>query len=227
MHNKLSAKILLNCGLIILIAGCAGGTFTDPTASASGTQVNYEWFEGAFDISTQAKIRVGVIDRREYILSGDKPAQFTGLAREGFGIPHDVTTKSENSLANDFALSIVSGFESAGITANAVTLGNSDIENTRSSLLDEEADRYILLVLNGWKTNTYQETELVYNLDLSIFTSEGNQALHKNFTGNDVGQGKAWTPKGRHIEIMEQLYPKKLQEIFENPEVKAALRLDN
>jgi hypothetical protein len=110
-------KSLMTVILFIAMTGCSGGSLTDPLATASGAVADYEWTEGQFNLTSEARIAVTVSDQREYILSGNKTPTFSGLARAGFGEPFDVATESGRSLAEDIAISITSGLNAAQIQA--------------------------------------------------------------------------------------------------------------
>jgi len=213
------AALLLSVGL--LTGGCDP---VDPFGVAKGAVADYEWTEGKFEISSGAKIAVAVIDRRNYILNGQKTPAFNGLVREGFGVPYDSLTKSGNSLAEDFTASIIAGLRGAGIEAEAPELSSLlSLDRSRNDLMQAKADRYLLLVINEWKTDTYWSTALQYSLELTIQSPDGAERLHKDFTGREEGKSELFTPKGRNAEVVSKLYPAKLKEIFEDGEVAAAL----
>lgn len=218
--NHETAVLLL--GAALLVGGCDP---VDPFRTAKGAVADYQWTEGKFEIASDTKVAVAVVDRRSYILIGEKTPAFNGLVRTGFGVPYDSLTESGNSLADDFATSIVAGLRGAGIEAEAPELSSSlSLERSRDELMRADADRYVLLVLNEWRTDTYWDTVLSYSMELTIHGPGGAERLSKDFTGKDEGRGAGHRHKTRNAQIVAELYPAKLKEMFEDGEVAAALK---
>jgi hypothetical protein len=206
----------------LLASGCNP---IDPLGLSSNAVADYEWTDGNFGIDSDAMVAVAVVDRRDYVLNGERPPKYTGLVRDGFGIPFDAVTRSQRSLAEDFAISIVAGLRGAGIKAEAPEHSPSrSLEQLRKDLMRANADRYVLLILNQWKTDTYQSTALYYALELTIYGRDGVERMRKDFAGKDEGRSVALTPKGRNAEMVGQLYPARLKKIFEDEKVVAALQ---
>ena len=220
MRNKGFAVVLLGAGL--LTAGCNP---VDPFGAANGATADYVWTEGKFDIDSSAKVAVVVVDRRNYILTGEKTPAFNGLVRQGYGVPFDSLTESGNTLSEDFTASIIAGLTAADIEAEAPELSSPiSLERSRSDLMQAEADRYLLFVINEWKTDTYWSTVLQYSLELTVKGPDGAERLHKDFTGREEGKSELFTPKGRNAEVVSNLYPATLKKVIEDVEVAAALR---
>ena len=76
-------RLLIVALSAVALAGCAVGNTYDYQAADIGLPV-----------VGKGKVGVAVVDRRPYVLSGDKEADFVGLQRGGFGNPFNVTTRS-------------------------------------------------------------------------------------------------------------------------------------
>ncbi|MEH6548066.1 MAG: hypothetical protein V7701_16640, partial [Sneathiella sp.] len=95
---KLVSKLGVILAFGILLSACAVGN-------------KYDYKDQPIDLaaSSDQKIGVSVVDQRIYIVSGEKPADFVGLQRGGFGNPFDVNTKSGGPMADSFAFAIAEG----------------------------------------------------------------------------------------------------------------------
>ena len=191
---------------------------------AIGVQHRYDAFDAKFDVATKSRIAVGVLDLRTYIVSGDKEPNFVGLQRGGFGNPFDVTTASGKSLAEDFANTIVETFEKNEIEATRVPLDvHKKISEGRRALLDADADRYVMLILHEWKSDTYQNVGLRYNVTLNVYGKDGSELAEKTLSGNDNLGGSAWNPPAHSRTAVPNAYRKKLEQLFNDRTVIASL----
>ena len=220
-HNLES---LVTTILFFSMAGCSGGSLIDPFGTASGAVADYEWTDGQFNLASEARIAVTVSDQREYILSGNKAPTFSGLARDGFGVPFDVATESGRSLAEDIAISITSGLNAAQIQAQTInTEPTLSVESARQQLLQADADRFLHIILHELKTDTYYSTKLEVNIELVVYGDGEAELLRKTFASVEEARSGKFSPKGRNAEIVSQLYPLKLAELLEDVEVASAL----
>jgi hypothetical protein len=222
-HN---VKSLVTGILFFTIAGCSGASLIDPFAMASGAVADYEWTEGQFNLTSEARIAVTVSDQREYILSGNKEPTFTGLARAGFGEPFDVATESGRNLTEDIAISITSGLNASQIQAQTIiTEPTLAVESARRQLVQADADRFLHVILHEWKTDTYHSTKLEVNIELVVYGDGEAELLRKTFANVEEARSGKLSPKGRNAEIVSQLYPRKLAELLEDFEVASALAI--
>lgn len=72
-------------------------------------------------------ISISVNDNRPYVISGEKPANFAGIVRAGFGIPKDVITERGVIFARMFKSDLETDLRNAGYTV-LKTGGHRQIE---------------------------------------------------------------------------------------------------
>src|SRR3546814_3451094 len=159
----------------VLLGGCA-----------VGNTHRYDLGDAHFQVNSSKSIAVAVVDVRPYVLDGDKAPDFSGLMRGGFGNPFDVTTDSGQPLAADFTASIVAALQRDGIAAVAVPIApNTGETEARRALLASGADRCTLLTIREWKSDTYVNTGLSYDMTLEVLASDGALIASEVLQGHD------------------------------------------
>lgn len=192
---------------------------------AVGVTHEYDAADTKFNIETEAEIAVATHDQRPYVVEGGKTANFVGLSRGGWGNPFDITTASKNTLADDFSTSIVSAFAAGNTKAKAISVSPQDDEpSARAALLAAKAGRYVMLTINEWKSDTYANTKIVYNVLLRVFDSSGKKRAAKQLFGEDELGGSAFNPPAHSRLVVPAAFRSKLKELFNDPEVKSALQ---
>lgn len=210
IRRTLTAIILLG----IFSSGCA-----------VGVKHNYHVVNPDFSVATEDKVVIGVQDRRPYILNNDKEPTFVGLQRGGYGNPFDVETDSGNSLAQDFANTVVSGLQAKGIDAHSVTLQtNADSTVALQTLLKGTQEKSLLFTILEWKSDTYQNTALHYNIALEVFDKSGQSLAHTDIHGSDDLRGSFWNPPEHARREVPKAYKRKLEQLLNAPQVEEALQ---
>ncbi len=205
-----------NVLLLMLVAVWLGGC-------AIGNTHRYDLGDANFDLETEKTVAVTVVDHRPYIVSGDKQPTFVGLMRGGFGNPFDVTTSSDRPLAQDMTISIVDSLKKKDVDAVVVVIPPSASETTaRRKLLAVDANRYVLLVLQEWKSDTYITTALIFNVSLEVLGPGGAQLADTTLRGKD-NLGAGLVPADARIAV-ETAVRQKLEAAFNDPEIVAALK---
>jgi hypothetical protein len=156
MNVRARLSILL-C-ILSFVAGCRhiddAGVFV-----AAGGKESYEWRDGNFRIESTAIVAVAVLDRRSYVLSGERPLNFTGISHNDVYLPFYVVTVSGYPLARDFGESIAQALRTGGTESFRVDIRpTQDNEVAKQRLLSEDADRFVLVKLWEWSTDTYWRT---------------------------------------------------------------------
>jgi hypothetical protein len=203
---------ILACLAALLLSACAVGNQHDYTSAAP-----------QLTVQGSGSAVVAVQDQRPYILDHDKTPNFCGLFRGGFGNPFDVTTQSNNPLAADFRSTIVAALKNKGLTAEPVetTLALSDAD-ARQSLLAAAKDHALLLVIKEWKSDTYFNTGLLYDLTLTVFDRTGAVAAQSKIAAKD-NLGPAALPRDARIAVAKA-YQAKLETLLNDPNVVEALQ---
>lgn len=202
--------ILILC-LGALLGGCA-----------VGNTHRYHLGDADLSVASSNTVAVAVVDLRPYVLNGEKTPNFSGLFRGGFGNPWDVATDSGRPLAEDLAASIVVALQRKGIEATAVSLSPKTTEaEARTLVTASGADRCTLLSFREWKSDTYFNTGLTYDMTLEVLSADGTVMASKVLQGHD-NLGASGVPADARVHV-ETAVKKKLETLFGSPEVQAAL----
>jgi len=191
-------KFLLGAGVLLLVItsgfGCAVGNVYDYRSAPVILPV-----QGNFSVSLK------VDDLRPYVTNGDKEASFIGLRRGGYGNPFNVTTASGEPLADDIVVALSQALENAGYRLN----GSDGI------------DRQLTLTIREWKSDVFSNLKIIYDVDLVVHDSVGQQLGKSTIAGEEAAGGGAMM--GQHNESVRRAFEAKMSQLFADPEIKAAL----
>ncbi|MEH6530700.1 MAG: hypothetical protein V7735_05045 [Photobacterium frigidiphilum] len=200
---------LISVGISALfISGCATVLTAEETAPNVKT------------ISPQDSMSLAVLDKRKYVVSEDKTADFEGIIRSGLGIPYTYGTPTKEAMSVYLSNRLSVGFENHGIK---VTVVETEPKMSVNSVVDNLAKNdliSILIVLNEWKYDFHTFTDNSwYDMDIIVIDGIGNKKLVKNFKGeNDVPDG------GLISNEMQLIYKQRFENAFSDPEVVESLR---
>ena len=205
-------KLVLVLFLGVLVSGCA-----------IGNSYRYDLGDAAFTVKSDKTVAVSAVDLRPYVRPDDKTPDFVGLQRGGFGNPFDVTTRSGKPLAEDMATSIVKALNQANVRAFSVAVASgSGVSAAREQLLKADAERFALLLIREWKTNTYVNTELFNDITLQVLRDDGSQIAEKTLQGRET-LGATFVPADARVHA-EKAFKARLESVFNDPEIAGALR---
>jgi hypothetical protein len=199
---------LISVGIsALLISGCATVLTAEETAPNIKT------------ISPQDSMSLAVLDKRKYVVSEDKTADFEGVIRSGLGIPYTYGTPTKEVMSVYLSNRLSVGFENHGIK---VTVVETEPKMSVNSVVDNLAKNdliSILIVLNEWKYDFHTFTDNSwYDMDIIVIDGIGNKKLVKNFKGeNDVPDG------GLISNEMQLIYKQRFENAFSDPEVVESL----
>lgn len=186
---------------------------------AVGNTHTYDTARPEVIASSGSKLTVGVQDQRPYVVNGSKSPNFVGLSRGGFGNPFDVTTTSGKPLADDFSKAIQNALQTKGVDVSVVSISAGGADQTVVKRLVTSGNRAILLVLREWKSDTYSNTALYYDVSATVFDAEGRPLSSKEIKGSDNLGGSAMNPPGFAKEAVPKAFQKKLEQLFSSPEI--------
>ncbi|MCB1923190.1 MAG: hypothetical protein KDJ27_05485 [Gammaproteobacteria bacterium] len=201
--------IVLMCAVL---AGCA-----------AGNRYNYRDHAVSLPIRAEGQriLVLTVEDLRPYVLNGDKPANFVGLQRGGFGNPFDVTTASGQSLTQDMKASISNSLRNAGYTVIANPT-EPDMSQLKQVAAQNDASRIVWLKVKDWKSDIFVSIGLSYDLHLAVYDAQGNLLAENTQQGDStVGGGKL--SASQNSEHMAQEFSKRIGYLFNSPSIRDAL----
>jgi hypothetical protein len=207
-------RFLLIVLATLAASGCAIGNKHNYTADPPTMAL-----EGARSVAVVAQ------DARPYVVNKQKNADFVGIQRGGFGNPFDVTTESGKPLADDFASTISRSLQNRGFKSTAVNVAPStSTPDVRALAAQARVERVALVSIHEWKSDTFQNTALHYELVLRVYDANGAELASNRVTGSDNLGGSAWNPPDHAKGAVPQAYRKKLAELFGADSVRSSLR---
>ena len=196
----------------LVLGGCAYGrtaSYSDASLQIAGPQVS------------SVALAVAVQDRRPYVLSGSKPEKFVGLHRGGFGNPFDVNTSSGGPLSLELRDSVAKALKAKGFQVTPVVVEMRDSsEAARRKLSEARSRRAALITLTEWKSDSMINSEIQYDLVLTVLDERGNVLATNASKGTDNIGSQGLSPE----EGIQKAFARKLEGLFDDPRVIAALR---
>ena len=212
------SKIGLQLGLcILLLAGLGGCAF--------GNHQQYAGVVPDLHVAGERSVAVAVIDNRPYVVSGDKNPDFVGIQRAGFGNPFDVGTESKKPLASDIADNIVAGLKRRGLKPEALAVKpgtSSEVALQATTAAGKE--RAVILELREWKSDTYTNTALKYDVELKVCDATGHPLASVSKHGEDDLGGDFMDPPGHAKDAVPAALKAILENMLNAPAVVAALQ---
>ena len=160
------------------------------TSCAVGNTYDFRAATPSLKASASRSISVGVLDRRPYVLSSNKPPSFVGLQRGGYANPFDVNTVSGGARADEFAAVIASGYKAKVTLLPVRTPEGKAIDLLKSS----SATRLLLVSILEWKTDTYLNVALHFNLVARVYDASGQMLGENRISGKDNLGGPIMVP---------------------------------
>jgi hypothetical protein len=158
-------------------------------------------------------------------VSGDKDGDFVGLQRGGFGNPFDVTTQSGKTLAEDFVSDIVAALRKRGVAAVPVAVkAGAQSGEVAQALIATTKDRGLTLTLSEWKSDTYTNTALKYDIEAKVFDKQGRQLAAVAKQGEEDLGGSLMNPPAHAKDAVPRAFKAILENLLNAPEIVAALQ---
>ena len=213
MKRTICMYSMLLAFIVLFASGCAVGN-------------KHRYHDVIANVNVSDSIGAGIAthDQREYVISGKKNPNFVGLSRGGYGNTFDVGTVSGRNLADDMTEAITSSLSKKGYKAIPVIVSYSDDQNAvLEKLKATEARRLILLTLHEWKSDTYTNTALIFNLTLKVFDQSGQVLADKQIQGRDNLKGSVMNPPKHAKKVVPIAFRQKIEELFNDPAVEKNL----
>lgn len=182
---------------------------------AFGRKQDYLQAHPVLEYASKGRLAVGVQDRRPYILDHDKDEDFLGLQRGGYGNPFDVGTESKQPLADDMAKVLTKSLGRSGAMVIPVKLSPSlSKAEVIRALQSINAENSVLLSLYEWKSDTYNGTEIIYDVEMEAIDKRGKVLARKRAQGIDQLGAAFWDPQGHAQEAVPAAFQRKLEDLF-------------
>lgn len=195
------------------------------SACAVGNKHQYAATPLSITASSTETVAIAVHDQRPYVLDGDKEPDFVGVQRGGFGNPFDVTTESRKPLADDFAAAIATALKNNNVAATIVPIAiDAKSDTAVTALKNSQAGRLLLLVLREWKSDTYTNTALIYDVRLSLYGRDGILLAEKSAKGDEDLGGSVMNPPAHAKTAVTKAFARIISDLLNAPEIETALR---
>ncbi len=199
--------------IAMLLSGCA-----------VGNRHHYQDVLADIQYSGNIAVTVGTQDARPYVISGNKPPSFVGLSRGGFGNTFDINTESGRPLADDVGQDIIRSLAQKGFKTVIVELRPQDDDTGAFAKLSAtKSPRLLFMKITEWKSDTYQNTALIYNVDLRVMDESGKILAEKFLEGRDNLKGSVMNPPAHAKKAVPIALKQKLEELLNDPGVQKAL----
>lgn len=201
--------------LSVFLVGCAVGN-------------TYDYSRANVDLAVQghSELGVAVIDRRPYVLSGDKEPNFVGLQRGGFGNPFDVKTESGRPLAVEMAEAMESELKDNGFKVLDLHIADSGSSVIATAVRQAAKPRNVILVVDEWKTDAMMSFGLSYDLKLQVLDESANLLAEAETSGVKEKLGGAGFESANAISAANA-FSSKIGQLFNDPDVMNALNDGN
>lgn len=211
---RLSIRTFLVAMLVWLMAGCSLGLRHDYTA----VKINIPY-------PVTGSVAVAVLDQRSYVVSGDKPADFVGLMRGGYGNPFDVHTASRKPLADELAGIVAKGLNAAGAQTTVVATTPAANESTvQRDLLATNSARALLVTLTEWKTDAMVHGVLKFNAAVRVIDNRGKLLAAERAIGEDSLGGSFFSPGSHAASAVASQAGSHFEELLARPAIRRVLQ---
>lgn len=199
-----SMRFVMLVGVALLLSACA-----------FGKKIAYDAMAPALEPAGSHTVTVATWDQRPYVVSGDKPPQFVGLSRGGYGNPFDVNTASGAALADDISAAMVIALQARGYAASSVSIAPQEsLRTAQEKIASKSAARAVLIMLGEWKSDTYFNTDILFDVVIRILDAGGAELASTHVRGQEnIGKG-----------AVLDAYRRKLEQWFADPAVASALQ---
>lgn len=211
MTPLLRASICLTSALLLI--GCAAGNKIPYSGPATG-----------YSLTGEGPVAVATHDGRPYVVSESKPVTFVGLQRGGYGNPFNVTTASGRALAHDFDETLVATLRAAGFDAKAVTVAPSESKAAVIERLRQDpSQRSLVVALAEWKSDTYNNTKLMYDVAFEVYGADGELLGGASFEGSENLGGSFMNPPAHAKQAVPEAYRRLIGQWLSDPRIASAL----
>jgi hypothetical protein len=174
---------------------------------------------------TDKGVAVACLDQREYVRSGKSQPDFVGMVRGGYGNPFDVRTESGRALSTEFSAAMRSALERNGIRTVVVeTRPTEDEPMVMTKLTATKGDRKLLLAIREWVSDTMINTELAYDLQLTVANESGKVLATKAHKDLRALGGSMMNAPGLAKEAIPKAFRETVESLLNSPEIVTALK---
>lgn len=212
-----SPTLIVRCVLVFALMSSAAGC-------AINNQYAYDQARPGLVAAGTQSVAVATVDRRPYVINGDKAPDFVGLQRGGYGNPFDVTTTSGKALADDLTTSVAGSLDTQGYDVQTVsTSAGATDDDTIEALKGTGAAKLVFLTLNELKSDTMVNVRYLYDLTLQVRDGNGDLLAETTAKGDEKLGGSVINPVKVANEKVPEAARTTLESLFNSPAIVKAL----
>ena len=226
MKSKKTIKYLINSFLLAIFI------FSSFNVSAK-KELTYIEFVPAIKSASSLNICVATLDQREVVLLGNQNARFVGYIRSAVMIAYPIKNSSDENFSEVMSTTIANAFKQNGCNTSIMKTDHSNSkENVLSELKTQEADIFILITMNKWRTDTKTmsfskiATDLIYNLTIDIYNKSGELIASNTLNEEELQLAPSGSGSMKKIQktVINSKYPEVMTKLFADPEIEKALQ---
>ena len=147
--------------------------------------------------------------------------------------PDDLTCVNVAPMPSAAPMDVDGPDASAGNTGAGARDGDAAAGNAASgdgdaapekNLIATKTERGVLLTIRDWKTDTYVNTKLIFDVVLRVFDSSGKERAKTGARGENNLGGSNFNPPAHARKAVPPAFREKLKTLFNNPKIVATLK---
>ena len=204
--------VVLSAAMAFVLMGCA-----------VGHQHEYRVHLPVF-LEGHGRVAVAVHDQRPDVVDGSEDVDYVGMQRGSYGNPWDVTTRSGNALAEDWARTVVDALQRGGFASEVVSTSPSQSHvEVVSRLRDTRADALMLFTVHAWHSDTFGDTTVHRDVVLEVIEPSGKLLAVTRSGGDRALYYLGLDEAGNADREVPRTFQKTLEWMFANARVQRAL----
>lgn len=196
-------------------------------------QLTYIELVPTINSNSSLNICIATYDQREVVLQGNQNAKFVGYIRSATAIAYPIFNSSEGNFSDVVSETINKAFKKNGSNSSVIKTNYTESKDeVLKKLTSNEADVFILITLNKWRTDTKPmsfskvATELIYDLKIEIYNKSGELLASSTLVNKETGLAAAGSSSIKKIQakVINIKYPEVMTNLFTNQDIENALK---
>jgi hypothetical protein len=173
-------------------------------------------------------VAIGTLDQREAVIRQGRGPEFVGVLQESAGTTLTVTTESGAPLASDISKVIQRSLDSSGFAAEPLELSSNLTQQQAFERLRSTGRKHlVLLVVRRWESETDKNTELYFDLSLSVYNAPGALKGQSEAHGTDQFAASGSSSFDEVESVLTDALGRKLSMLFSEQKIQEAFRRTN
>ena len=141
----------------------------------------------------------------------------------GFGNPFNVETESGNPLSDDFSKAVAKALSKKGVQVTEVSIPLRMDQSDVIKNLTQSGNKAVFITIKEWKSDTYQNTALNYDVQIQVIDKTGKVVAKKSISGSENLGGDFINPPGHAKRVVPPAFQSKLEQLFSETDISSHL----